>query len=220
MGETDARVRGQGVTGPGPDAEPIRPAATTVLLRRTDTGPQVLMGQRGAGAVFMPSKYVFPGGGVDPADHQALTPGLLGEPCLSRLAQHLPDGAPPPAALAAAALRELSEETGLSLAPTAEPALRFIFRAITPPGRSRRFDARFFLIEASRIAGDPEDFSAASDELSHLHWIGTDAARALDLPFITEVVLAEIGALAAGRPDQGVPFFDNSGPVPTFRRLA
>lgn len=207
------------MTGPGPEAELIRPAATTVLLRHTADGPQVLMGQRGAGAVFMPSKYVFPGGGVDPADHRPLTPGLLGEACLSRLALHLPDPAPSPAALAAAALRELAEETGLTLSATTEPALRFIFRAITPPGRSRRFDARFFVIDAARIAGDPEDFSAASDELSHLHWIGTDAARTLDLPFITEVVLAEISALAAGRPDEGVPFFDNSGPLPTFRRL-
>lgn len=215
MGETDARIRGQGLT----DAEAIRPAATTVLLRRTTDGPQVLMGQRGAGAVFMPSKYVFPGGGVDPADHRALTPDLLADTCLSRLTQHLPDPAPSPAALATAALRELVEETGLTLAPTASPALRFIFRAITPPGRSRRFDARFFLIDASHIAGDPDDFSAASDELSHLHWIGTNAARALDLPFITEVVLAEVTALAMGLPDHGVPFFDNSGPVPTFRRL-
>jgi 8-oxo-dGTP pyrophosphatase MutT (NUDIX family) len=200
--------------------QPIRPAATTVLLRRTNQGAQVLMGQRGAGAAFMPSKYVFPGGGVDPADHRPLTPGLLGEACIGRLGQHLPDPAPSPAALATAALRELAEETGLTLAPAATPALRFIFRAITPPGRSRRFDARFFLIDATHIAGDPDDFSAASDELSHLHWIGTGEARALDLPFITEVVLAEIAALAAGRPDEGVPFFDNSGPVPTFRRLA
>lgn len=200
--------------------QPIRPAATTVLLRQTATGPQVLMGQRGAGAAFMPSKYVFPGGGVDTVDHRPLTPGLLGDACITRLGQHLPDPAPSPAALAAAALRELAEETGLTLTPSPTPALRFIFRAITPPGRSRRFDARFFLIDASRIAGDPDDFSAASDELSHLHWIGTGEARALDLPFITEVVLAEIAALAAGRPDEGVPFFDNSGPVPTFRRLA
>lgn len=199
--------------------QPIRPAATTVLLRQTATGPQVLMGQRGAGAAFMPSKYVFPGGGVDPADHRPLSPGLLGEDCIARLGQHLPDPAPSPAALATAALRELAEETGLTLSPDTAPALRFIFRAITPPGRSRRFDARFFLIDAGRIAGDPDDFSAASDELSHLHWIGCGEARALDLPFITEVVLAEIAALAAGRPDEGVPFFDNSGPVPTFRRL-
>jgi 8-oxo-dGTP pyrophosphatase MutT (NUDIX family) len=96
-----------------------------------------------------------------------------------------------------------------------------VFRAITPPGRPRRFDARFFLVSADHIAGDPDDFSAASDELSHLHWIALSEARGLDLPFITEVVLAEVGAhLRDADKDNGVPFFDNSGPNPVFRRIA
>ena len=222
MGETDARVLTEGASTP-PLAEAIRPAATIVILRRSDRGAQVLMGQRGAAAAFMPSKYVFPGGGVDAADHAAPGPDHLAPPCRARLALHpLPD-APGPDALATAALRELHEETGLTLAAPADtqpdPALRFIFRAITPPGRSRRFDARFFLLDAGRLAGDAQDFTAASGELSHLHWIGLSDARSLDLPFITEVVLAEVAALLIGQPDHGVPFFDNSGPVPTFRRL-
>ncbi len=190
---------------------PIRPAATLILLR----GDAVLMGQRGAGAVFMPSKYVFPGGGVDTDDHT--NPAVLSDICAHRLAQHIPDDAPAPGALARAALRELAEETGLHLAP-ATP-LRFIFRAITPPGRTRRFDARFFLADASCIDGNPDDFSAAQDELSHLHWVPLAETRALDLPFITEVVLAEVTAIARGGDQQGVPFFDNSGDVPTFRRI-
>lgn len=210
MGEADARVL---------NADQIRDAATVVLLRQTAEGPRVLMGQRGAAAVFMPSKYVFPGGGVDASDRLSPRAGLLSDTCADRLRRHpLPD-AHAPEALATAALRELAEETGLHLAPTAAPPLRFIFRAITPPGRSRRFDARFFLIDAAHVAGDLDDFSDASDELGHLHWIGLTEARALDLPFITEVVLAEIAATLAGAADQGVPFFDNSGPVPTFRRL-
>jgi 8-oxo-dGTP pyrophosphatase MutT (NUDIX family) len=99
-------------------------------------------------------------------------------------------------------------------------ALRFFFRAITPPGRSRRFDARFFLADAARLVGDPDDFSAASDELGHLHWLPLSKARDLDLPFITEVVLAEVAVLAGTKgPPPPVPFFDNSGPVPTFRRI-
>ena len=199
-------------------AEAIRPAATLVIVRQTAQGPEVLMGMRGAQAVFMPSKYVFPGGGVDAADHAAGRVGCLSDLCRHRLSLNLPPEAPAPDALAAAGLRELAEETGLILRDGPE-ALRFIFRAITPPGRSRRFDARFFLVDAAHVDGDAEDFSAASDELSHLHWIGTGAARALDLPFITEVVLAEVAAILWGVPDQGVPFFDNSGPVPTFRRL-
>ena len=180
------------------------------------------MGQRGANAAFMPSKYVFPGGAVDPDDAQTAPVFPLPGPAAARLKLACTQGAPSPNAIANAALRELWEETGLRLAPPPRGAdgFHFIFRAITPPGRSRRFDARFLMADARWIASDPDDFSAASDELSHLHWIGVDRARGLDLPFITEVVLAEISHLLRGGSDAaGVPFFDNSGPVPTFRRL-
>jgi 8-oxo-dGTP pyrophosphatase MutT (NUDIX family) len=197
---------------------PLRAAATVVLWRKAGSGHEVLMGQRGAGAAFMPSKYVFPGGAVDPGDDVAPLP--MAATCAQRLRAMCDDTAPTPSALAAAALRELHEETGLVITPTSAPALRFVFRAITPPGRPRRFDARFFLVDSQHLAGAPDDFSSAGDELSHLHWIGLTEARALDLPFITEVVLAEVTASLRGAPDQGVPFFDNSGPVPIFRRIA
>lgn len=180
------------------------------------------MGQRGAEAAFMPSKYVFPGGAVDAADADVPLAMPLHPQSAARLRLNCLPGAPTPETLGVAALRELHEETGLRLMPPAQQdhGLRFIFRAITPPGRSRRFDARFFLVDATWVAGSPDDFSDASDELSHLHWIGLSSARTLDLPFITEVVLAEIAHLLRGGSDAGgVPFFDNSGPVPTFRRL-
>ncbi|MEO8242849.1 MAG: NUDIX hydrolase [bacterium] len=196
------------------DPVPIRAAASVVLWRAGAAGAEVLMGQRGTAAVFMPSKYVFPGGAVDHGDHST---GHLSAGCEARLALNCPKLAPTPDALAGCVLRELVEETGLALAPAAP--LDFIFRAITPQGSPRRFDARFFLAQASDILGDPDDFTAATDELSHLHWIGLTQARALDLPFITEVVLAEVAARLTGLPQHGVPFFDNSGPVPTFRRL-
>jgi 8-oxo-dGTP pyrophosphatase MutT (NUDIX family) len=94
-----------------------------------------------------------------------------------------------------------------------------LFRAITPPGRPRRFDARFFLVPASEVFGDSDDFSAASDELSHLHWVALAEAQRLDLPFITEVVLAEVARYLRDGAEPGIPFFDNSTDVPTFRRL-
>jgi 8-oxo-dGTP pyrophosphatase MutT (NUDIX family) len=187
----------------------IRPAATVVVLRR-GADPAVLMGQRGADAAFMPSKFVFPGGAIDVDDHAE---GHLSEDCARRLTS----GGPAPAAIVGAALRELAEETGLRLRRGAQ--LQFIFRAITPPGRSRRFDARFLLANAADVLGDAADFSGADQELAHLQWVPLAQARALDLPFITEVVLAEVAALAPGGVQQGVPFFDNSGDVPTFRRI-
>ncbi|RGP37222.1 NUDIX hydrolase [Pseudotabrizicola alkalilacus] len=196
---------------------PVRAAATVILWRAAATGPQVLMGMRGAAAVFMPSKYVFPGGAVDPGD--AASPLPMTGICAHRLRAFCGPEAPAPGALAGAAVRELREETGLVIGPTPAPALRFVFRAITPPGRTRRFDARFFLADAAHLTGAPDDFSKADQELSHLHWIGLREARALDLPFITEVVLAEITATLRGAPDQGVPFFDNSGTTPAFRRI-
>jgi 8-oxo-dGTP pyrophosphatase MutT (NUDIX family) len=228
------------MSAPAPE---IRDAATIVLIRDAQ-GPQpkVLMGQRGAAAAFMPNKFVFPGGAVDAGDTdialaRPLDPGLRRQLTLAPVTA----APPPPEALIAAAVRELWEEAGLALGQPApwpgpvptdwqsyaarglrpDPApLRYIFRAVTPPGRPRRFDARFFLAQAEALFGDPDDFSAACDELSHLQWIALAEARRFDLPFITEVVLAEADAVLREGLPEDVPFFDNSGAVSTFRRLA
>lgn len=219
---------------------PVRDAATVILARSGPQGPEVLMGQRGAGAAFMPDKFVFPGGAVDAADAVVPLAAPLPPDCAARLAAGADSRLAH--ALAVAAVRELWEETGLVLglpggwpaevpadwtgfaAAGARPsaaALRYVFRAITPPGRPRRFDARFFLADAAAVLGDAADFSRATDELSHLHWVPVATARRLNLPFITEVVLAEVAALIGqDRAPDSVPFFDNSGPVPAFRRIA
>lgn len=225
----------------GNPAPPIRDAATIILVRRSGAVPQVLMGQRGNAAVFMPDKFVFPGGAVDAADFTLAGDVPVGAETRERLAvEARPELV---AALPRAAVRELWEETGLMLgrpdAGAAErevpaawrgffeeglvpngAALRFVFRAITPPGRPRRFDARFFIAEASDIAGRDDDFGKAGDELRHLQWLDLAAARELPLPFITEVVLGEVEALlepgAAGRP---VPFFHQTAAGPRFTAL-
>lgn len=234
MGEADARIREQAVEDP-----PIRDAATVIVVRDAGHAPKVLMGQRGATAAFMPNKFVFPGGAVDATDAEIPLACPLSPACEARLRAEADPALAP--ALIAAGIRELWEETGLILGrpgiwdrpaprgwrgfsqtghlPSPE-GVHFIFRAITPPGRPRRFDARFFLVEAGSVANDLDDFSDAEEELSHLQWIPLPEVRRFNLPFITEVVLAEVTALlSAGLPPRSVPFFDNREGLSAFARL-
>ncbi|MEO1238369.1 MAG: NUDIX hydrolase [Pseudomonadota bacterium] len=198
------------------DHPDIRDAATLILVRNPATAPKVLLGRRQRGAVFMPDHFVFPGGAVDPGDGDVALAGGLDPLCRARLA-----GDTPPHAFAAAAIRELWEETGLTYAvpggfapppgwdgfaarrvqPTAT-GLAFVFRAITPPGRPRRFDARFFLADAAGLAGDRDDFSGASGELSDLAWVAMDELSALKIAPVTQAALRDV---AARLPDLGPP---------------
>lgn len=221
------------------DKTAIRNAATVIVIRDRMTAPSILMGQRGANAAFMPNKFVFPGGAVDATDaHVPLAAGLP-EQCAARIQEDA--DAELAHAIPVAAIRELWEETGLILGtkgtwdgdipedwktfaakgyvPHAS-ALQFVFRALTPPGRPRRFDARFFLLDVDAIASDPDDFEAACDELSHLQWVPLSEARSFDMPFITEVVLAEVEARARDlSPPDSVPYFRNSDEESLFIRL-
>ncbi|MGR3661304.1 MAG: NUDIX hydrolase [Paracoccaceae bacterium] len=217
----------------------IMDAATLILVRDAETTPAVLMGQRGAKAAFMPNKFVFPGGAVDAGDHQIKLSGQISSVCKHRLETDFPKGTAN--AIIVAAIRELWEEAGLILGtkghwdtnvpddwrsfakdgyvPSAN-GIHFIFRAITPPGRPRRFDARFLLADASRILGDPDDFAKASDELSNLQWIPVKDARNFNLPFITEVVLAEVAAsLPKITAPDTIPFFNNDDEKNLFERI-
>jgi len=152
----------------------------------------------------MPNKFVFPGGAVDAEDNVIPLAKPLVQSCHARLLED--NSGPSPETLAVAAIRELWEETGLILGapeawrdapedwsgfaqegfrPSAE-GMYFFFRAITPPGPPRRFDARFFLVDADQLTGDLDDFSGASDELSHLQWVPLDEARTLNLPSLRQ----------------------------------
>ena len=215
------------------NSPPIRNAATVIVLRdRT----HVLMGQRAATAAFMPAKFVFPGGAVDPGDAHIPFGATLNPICAARLTQF---STLPGTTLAAAAIRELSEETGQRLScpgqwadappdwhgfaaagqlPDAS-ALTFIFRAITPPGNPRRFDARFFLADAAALSTDPDDFSQAAPELGSVQWVPLAQARAFDLPFITQIVLAELSARLRGHDPADIPFMQHDDEAHYFNRL-
>ncbi len=195
-----------------------RDAATLILTRGTGDRTEVLMGRRAPGHVFMASKWVFPGGRIDRADFNAASATEPVEGVLARLTAEMPERRA--RALALTAVRETWEETGLMLArpaPAASTAglwrgfrqagalpdlaaLTYVARAITPPGRTRRFDARFFMAEASALL-HPEP-TAGSGELDEIAWLPLKAARGLDLPSITRFVLGEVGERleSPGRP--------------------
>nr|WP_222934412.1 NUDIX hydrolase [Caulobacter sp. 17J80-11] len=206
-----------------PTGDRLRPkdAATLILVRRDGPVPRVLMGRRAQGHVFMASKWVFPGGRVDPVDRTAPASSEL----TPETAVALQRGATASRArsLACAAVRETWEEAGLLLArpvaarPAIGPwraftergvapdlgALSYVARAITPPGRARRFDARFFLADAERLAGlDP---AGGDRELDEVAWLTLDEAGRQDLPAITRFVLGEVSARLEA-PDRPVPF--------------
>ena len=217
----------------------IKNAATVILLRGSQKNPEVLMGQRGKNASFMPNKFVFPGGALDPGDSEIDFNGDIPTKCIEKLRLKADPSLAKP--LIAAGIRELWEETGLILGsksktkmdsipknwkdffalgyqPSADN-IEFVFRAITPPGRTRRFDARFFLLSSDNIKGDLDDFSKASGELSHLQWIELNLTQNLDLPFITEIVLSEVLSKLKGNRNNGIPFYYHDSGTSHFLRL-
>lgn len=195
--------------------------AATLILTRGGDRPEVLMGRRAPGHVFMASKWVFPGGRIERADFTAAFAGDFTPETARRLQAETP--ARRARALALAAVRETFEETGLALgrpAPTASvagpwreyrrlgalpdlSALTYVARAVTPPGRARRFDARFFLADARGLL-HPEP-TTGSGELDEIAWLPLDEAHDLDLPAITRFVLGEV-AERLSDPARPLPF--------------
>lgn len=189
-----------------------RDSATLILVRRDNAKPQILMGKRSADHAFMPNKYVFPGGKVDLSDarikpHHDLHPEVLARlmiGCSRSRAR----------ALAMAAVRETYEETGFIIGESQSlviktrsrawgeflkhginprlDTLHFIARAITPPYRSRRFDARFFMTDVDSLSLASHRPTMASGELLQIHWVTLSEARKLELPRITRLVLDEV----------------------------
>ncbi|MEL6724532.1 MAG: NUDIX hydrolase [Pseudomonadota bacterium] len=200
-----------------------RDAATLILVRRDAAKPRVLMGKRSGRHDFMPDKYVFPGGRVDPQDGRAVCYTDL-DPVQAQRLRFQSRRAPKSFALTA--IRETFEETGLLIGRQAEmparaPAgwqplydldiapclqhLKFIGRAITPPYRPKRFDARFFMAEAEKVLIDDRP-PLDGAELHDLQWVSLQDALDLDLPNVTRFMLGEIVERLGKNEDLGPPF--------------
>lgn len=191
-----------------PAARP-RDAATLILVRRDGPAPRILMGRRSGGHDFMPDKWVFPGGRIDRADYHApllkdLAPDVAADLAAdARLKRQ--DGARLARALAHTAVRETYEETGLVIGRLADKleadlsGLRYIARAITPPARHKRFDARFLMADAERLHSiTPTD----SRELGEVAWFDLAQCRELDLPSVTRAVLDVVDLHLRGQPPE------------------
>jgi len=206
-------------------------AATLALIKQEKNQTSVLMGQRGKEQVFMPERYVFPGGAVETCDRYVHPSAELRKNVWSRLSRSCsPSRA---RALAAAAIRETYEETGLMLADPSitttrkiqdewqpfhakglAPALDkldYIYRAVTPPRRTRRFNARFFMASANDLHGT----ITGNGELHDIAWVPLSEALEMPIPQITRIVLKEIERLLECSPTRNnvkkTPFFHRVG---------
>src|ERR1700761_4344586 len=91
-------------------------AATLILVDRSSAIPKVLVGKRHDNVVFMPGKFVFPGGRVDKADNRIPVAAAIPPELEANLLKGSPKITPSRArSLAVAAIREACEETGLCL---------------------------------------------------------------------------------------------------------
>lgn len=106
------------------EAKPATPAATVVLLRDSDAGPEVLMLRKNAKIDFG-GMWVFPGGRIDPEDEAA-------------------NGDPESTARNAAA-REAAEEAGIEVDPV---AFEWFAHWTPPPTTPVRFATWFFAARA------------------------------------------------------------------------
>lgn len=190
------------MAAPTPRLRP-KDAATLILVRERR---EILMGLRSPGHAFLPNRFVFPGGRVDAADMRMPAASGFRPEVVRKLAYRTRRRRLD--AFGLAAIRETFEETGLRLGRPGKPDLHrplpaqweafcsggivpaldildYIARAITPPFRPRRFDARFFVADATHAHGE----LTGNGELLELHWVPLEATRELELPRVTRIVI-------------------------------
>ena len=179
-----------------------KPAASLILIKTfADEAPRFLLGQRAASLAFLPGYFVFPGGRLERKDRHVTAAQPISADKIG----------PNAARLAACALRELTEETGLSL-PSNEQ-LSYVARAITPPGHIRRYDTRFFARVVGPDFGPSHQIVPQDDELSPIGWFSRRDIEPDKIHFITNLVLDEVEKRLALAPSlENVTL-----PVPCYR---
>ena len=153
------------------------PAATVIVLRDADSrqkGIEVLLLRRNAKTAFHGGAWVFPGGHIDPEDHNPAAPDDM------------------LAAARQAAVREAREEAGLSL--SAETLLYFSHWT-TPLIRPKRFSTWFFVAQVGRdaVRVDGAEISAHTWMRPH-EALEARQAGELELPPPTFVSLTKLSA--------------------------
>lgn len=154
---------------------PIRDASTVIVARDASDGPHVLLVRRSARSTWLPDRYVFPGGAVDPSDSGAieLLRGAAGnvDPAYvvtavretfeesgllfaDRPVSHRARAAARRALLAGTSFAAVLAELGVGIDAT---QLRYFSNWVTPAMEPRRFDTRFF------VARCPDDQIAEAD---------------------------------------------------------
>lgn len=200
----------------GKPAKRLRPrdAASLLIIDRSASELRILMGKRHSRHVFMPGKFVFPGGRTETADGRMTAIAELSEHDQTKLLTGMGGRSSIRRcrALALSAIRETYEEAGLFLgrktgfskvshpdwAAFAErnvmpdlSALRYFARATTPPGLARRFDTRFFIAFREAVADSLPEATGPSQELEELAWLSFPDALQLDIPDITRIIIRE-----------------------------
>jgi 8-oxo-dGTP pyrophosphatase MutT (NUDIX family) len=226
--------------------QPIRPAATVILVRDAPGGGfETLMLRRTNDAAFAGGMYVFPGGRVDSDDHLHAYDALREGPSTRQVLQQRALGEEW-RGYWIACIRESFEEAGVLLAydsnrnlldlsddvtrarfdayrralnagelslediarrerlKLAVDRIHFFNRWITPEGRPRRFDTRFFIAEAPPAQTSAHDEVETDDHV----WItphdalARNKAGTFGLMGVTErqlATLSELGSVAAIR---------------------
>lgn len=171
-----------------------RSAATVVLLRDAEHGPQTFLLRRTSTMAFAPLMHVFPGGRVDAADHAEELLFVTGDE--AELAVRASTDVNEMRALYSCAIRETEEEAGIVIAQrdgsgrlVVDPVhLPLVDHWVTPEFEERRYDVRFFAVAV-------EAATLTTTEADAALWITPAEALAAfergDLPMLapTEAVL-------------------------------